>query len=212
MFVRNVRSSCFREIFSMLSCGCCSAALLTRMSSVLNSDTVSLTACRQNFSSPTSPAMRMHCRPCSSTRRCVSFASLCSSRYTTATSAPSVAKAIATARPIPLSPPVMSATLFCSFPLPGVFRLPLWGAASFYARGRAIDLDVEAAGASFLWPCEKNSHLARCPDVLIGCFRPKLFPHRNIGFRKKVGKNCSRLVDLCHWYGIFSIPLEAGLL
>src|SRR5437899_807287 len=34
---------------------------------------------------------------------------------------PSVAKAIATARPIPLSPPVMSATLFCSFPLPGCF-------------------------------------------------------------------------------------------
>ena len=34
------------------------------------------------------------------------------------TSAPSRAKAIATARPIPLSPPVMTATLPVSFPEP----------------------------------------------------------------------------------------------
>jgi hypothetical protein len=33
-------------------------------------------------------------------------------------SAPSLAKAIATARPIPLSPPVTIATLFFNFPLP----------------------------------------------------------------------------------------------
>jgi hypothetical protein len=40
IFVRNVRSSWFAVIFSIDSCGCCSAALFTRMSILPNSFTV----------------------------------------------------------------------------------------------------------------------------------------------------------------------------
>src|SRR5688572_5245320 len=116
MFVRNVRSSCSRSMSSMLSCGCCSAALLTRMSIRPNSFSVRATASRQKLSYPMSPAIVMQRRPSASTSRFVSFASSCSLRYRHATSAPSLAKTIATARPIPLSPPVISATLPSSFP------------------------------------------------------------------------------------------------
>ena len=48
----------------------------------------------------------------------VSRASECSSRYAMATSAPSLANAIAAARPMPLSPPVTSATWPSSLPVP----------------------------------------------------------------------------------------------
>ena len=41
MFVRKVRSSCFAVIFSSRACGCCSAALLTRISRRPNSFTTS---------------------------------------------------------------------------------------------------------------------------------------------------------------------------
>src|SRR6266487_1713471 len=50
MFVRKVRSSCFSVIFSIESCGCCSAALFTRMSILPNSFMVCSIAFRQNIS------------------------------------------------------------------------------------------------------------------------------------------------------------------
>ena len=56
--------------------------------------------------------------PAALTWRTVSSASSCSLRYTITTFAPSLANAIATARPMPLSPPVMSAVFPSSLPLP----------------------------------------------------------------------------------------------
>src|SRR2546430_2116906 len=55
ILVRKVRSSCFSVILVMLSCGCCSAALLTRMSILPNSRAAFWTAFLQNFSRPNSP-------------------------------------------------------------------------------------------------------------------------------------------------------------
>lgn len=117
-----VLSSCSAVISSMLSCGCCSAALFTKTSSLPNSFTVCSTAFRQNSSPPASPAIKRQRPRFSSTSRLVSSASSCSLRYTMAMSAPSFAKAIATARPIPLSPPVIMAALPSSFPLPRCFE------------------------------------------------------------------------------------------
>ena len=49
---------------SRRSCGCCSAALLTRMSSRPKASTRRATASWQNASSPMSPAIAMQRRPC----------------------------------------------------------------------------------------------------------------------------------------------------
>ena len=62
------------------SCGCRSAASFTRMSILPNSLAVCLTAFWQNFSCPKSRSISKHLLRCSSTRRCVSCASSCSSR------------------------------------------------------------------------------------------------------------------------------------
>ena len=86
-----------------------------------NSSCTRSTDSQQNISSPTSPLNRIARLPSSSTRRAVSFASDFSSRYRIAIKAPSRAIATATARPMPLSPPVMTATLSLSLPTPGYF-------------------------------------------------------------------------------------------
>lgn len=99
------------------SVGCCSAALFTRISSLLNSRRVLRIARLQKVSRPISPGIKATLLPVSLTSRAVSLASRCSLRYTIATSAPSDANAKATARPIPLSPPVISATRPASLPL-----------------------------------------------------------------------------------------------
>src|SRR5262249_4634963 len=84
-------------------------ALLTRMSSFPNSSMVCSTAASRKRNSATSPVIVMQRRPSASTARLVVSASPCSSRYVIATSAPSRAWRTATARPIPESPPVISA-------------------------------------------------------------------------------------------------------
>lgn len=94
------------------------AALFTSTSSPPNSSSTRCTGDRQWRSSPTSPPMATALRPASSTRRTVSCASASSSRYETMTSAPSRANARATARPMPLSAPVITARLPSSRPDP----------------------------------------------------------------------------------------------
>lgn len=76
------------------------------------------TTFRQWASSARSPGSVSASRPASSTTRAVCFASSCSLRYEIATWAPSRANASATARPIPLSPPVISAMRSFSRPSP----------------------------------------------------------------------------------------------
>ena len=83
-----------------------------------NSLIASSTTSRHWAGSLRSPATRTARRPASSTYPAVCLASSCSERYAMSTSAPSRANAIATARPIPLSPPVMMAALPVSRPLP----------------------------------------------------------------------------------------------
>ncbi len=63
----------------------------------------------------------------SRTRRSVSFASSCSSRQAMTTSAPSRAYASATARPMPLSAPVTSATTIRQPAIPAVALLSVVG-------------------------------------------------------------------------------------
>ena len=65
MFVRNVRSSCaVGDVARVVCLGCCSAALLTRMSSRPNSFDRLLAPRRwQNSSSPMSPAIASSARP-----------------------------------------------------------------------------------------------------------------------------------------------------
>ena len=96
----------------------CSAALLTRISNLPSSSTVFCTASAQNFSPLISPGSNKHFLPCASTNSLVFLASSCSLRYTMATSAPSLAYNTDTERPIPLSPPVTSATLPFNLSLP----------------------------------------------------------------------------------------------
>src|ERR1700730_3747912 len=72
---RKVRSSCFSVILVILSCGCCSAALLIRILILPSSRLVRCTGSLQNFSRPTSPASNKHLRPSASTSRFVSLAS-----------------------------------------------------------------------------------------------------------------------------------------
>ena len=110
-----------------------------------------------------------------STKRLVSLASFSSSRYTTATSASSFAKGIATARPIPLSPPVMIATLSRNFARPRCFSSSALAAASFCVRGQVVAPDVELAEVSFRWErvIYKTVDLAR--PLL-----PRLKPQRHV--------------------------------
>ena len=65
-----------------------------------------------------SPGISTARRPASRTQCAVCSASSCSLRYEISTSAPSRANAIATARPMPLSAPVMIAALPFSLPEP----------------------------------------------------------------------------------------------
>src|SRR3546814_6316496 len=67
MLVLKVRCITSVEMSSGRVAGCCSAALLTSTSSPPSVSTVLDTACLQNSSSPTSPAIRMQRRPASST-------------------------------------------------------------------------------------------------------------------------------------------------
>ena len=76
------------------------------------------TASRQNFSSPMSPAISRHWRPSFSTSAWSPWRRRArSGRRSRRRRLPS-RNAIATARPMPLSPPVMSALRPCNFPLP----------------------------------------------------------------------------------------------
>ncbi len=115
--MRKVRSNCFSLISAMLFFGCCSAALLTRMSSLPSFhcpvDRIFAELLAADVSSDEQAVAAMFLDQ--------AFGFLCVFVFveiTIAMSAPSLAKRIATARPIPLSPPVARATLFWSFPLP----------------------------------------------------------------------------------------------
>jgi len=93
--------------------------LLTSTSIPPSSRTARSTTSWQVPGSVRSAATVTAVRPASRTQRAVSSASSFSaSRYVTSTSAPSRANAIATARPMPESPPVITAFLPCNLPLP----------------------------------------------------------------------------------------------
>ncbi|MGC0355513.1 hypothetical protein RKD25_002802 [Streptomyces sp. SAI-124] len=95
------------------------AALFTSTSIRPNSATARSTSARQLSSSRMSQETATALRPASSTSRDVSRASSASSgRCVNSTSAPSRANASATARPIPESPPVMTALRPSSRPAP----------------------------------------------------------------------------------------------
>jgi hypothetical protein len=100
--------------------------------------------------------------------------------------APSLAKAIATARPIPLSPPVMSAILFCNLPLPRCFSSSALGRVSFYPRGQAAGLDVAAVEAFFSWACEKKIAFQLMLRCLNQHFHRKWLHHRTMRRLKKL--------------------------
>lgn len=115
--VENTRSNSAVSSVSIPSRCFWYAAFSTRMSSPPRSSSVRCTASAQNSSFRTSPGSSRALRPASRTSAAVLSASSCSSgRCTIAMSAPSRAYAIATARPIPESPPVISARLPSSLP------------------------------------------------------------------------------------------------
>src|SRR5687768_7502959 len=132
MLVRKIRCHCSVVTSSIESPQSCHAALLTSTSRWPNCSTVRSTSAWQCSSRPMSPARLVPPRPASRTRRTVSVASSSSMppRYEIATSAPSRAKAIATALPMPESPPVMSATLSAMHPEPSYDSAP-WSACGF---------------------------------------------------------------------------------
>lgn len=110
-FTAMVRSHSSSGMSRIDSCVHCTAALLTRTSTRPNSDTACSMRARQCAGSARSPGARTARRSASRTSRAVSSASSCSSRQPMTTSAPSRAKARATAFPMPESAPVMTAIL-----------------------------------------------------------------------------------------------------
>src|SRR6266481_1011208 len=68
---------------------------------------------------------------------------------------------MATARPIPLSPPVIIATLPCNLPLPRCFSSSACG-RGFIVRGLVAVAGAAAAEASFLWAYD-----LRAPQVTV---------------------------------------------
>src|SRR3954466_16416369 len=135
MFVRKTKSSSSGGMSRNDSYDIWYAALLTSTSSRPSSSMVRPTSERQCSRSPTSPAAVMQRRPASSTRRLVSAASSSSSRYEQSTSAPSRAKANATARPMPESAPVIRATRSVIRPRPTYVFSP-WSASGRIACSR----------------------------------------------------------------------------
>ncbi len=97
---------------------CWNAALLTSTSSRPNAFSVSATAIFAKAGSATSPARMIARRPSASTAFLVSSASRSSSRWQMTMSAPSRANSTATARPMPLSAPVIRAAKPSSLPEP----------------------------------------------------------------------------------------------
>ncbi|MCY1249222.1 hypothetical protein D9M72_627360 [compost metagenome] len=80
MLVRKVFSHCSSSRSSSCFSGCCSAALLTRMSRRPQRVMTSPTTLRQNPASAASPARAMACPPLRTTSSTVFFASSFSSR------------------------------------------------------------------------------------------------------------------------------------
>lgn len=110
--VANVRSICPGGKSAREPAAIWYAALATRTSTAPNAPTARRATSVLASSDRRSASKTWHARPARVTCECVSAASSASSgRCVIAMSAPSLAKAIAVARPIPESPPVISARL-----------------------------------------------------------------------------------------------------
>jgi len=69
-----------------------------------------------------------------------------------------------------------------------VFRLLLWGGASFYAHGQAVDLDLKTAGASFLGACKKKFAFGQPPRRFNRLFSAQVVPSEEYRVSEKSPK------------------------